>query len=82
MHVCHDSVLAGVDVPVIIKIYDHVWNNILPLTIGVAVLHWGIFTGRETMILSSITACEATAMTLFLYLANLLLLSVQPSEKK
>ena len=32
----------------------------------------GIFTGQETMILSSITACEATAMTLFLYSAYLL----------
>ena len=42
----------------------------------------GIFTGQETMILSSITACEATTMTLFLYSANLLLLLVHPRVKQ
>ena len=39
-------------------------------------------TAQETMILSSMTACEATAMTLPLYSANLLLSSVHPSLKQ
>ena len=36
----------------------------------------------ETMILSSMTACDATAMTLPLYSVNLLLSSVHPSLKQ
>ena len=42
----------------------------------------GILTGSETMILSSITTCEATAMISLLYSANLLLLSIQPNLKQ
>ena len=42
----------------------------------------GILTGQETMILSSMTACEATAMTSLLYLVNLLLPSVHPNLKQ
>ena len=41
-----------------------------------------ILTGKETMILSSMTACEATAMTSLLYSANLLLPSVHPNLKQ
>ena len=37
--ICHDGVLAEVDVPVIFKINYHAGNYILPLTIGVIVLH-------------------------------------------
>ena len=40
------------------------------------------FSHGGHMILSSITACEVTAMTLFLYSANLLLSSVQPRVKQ
>ena len=98
------GVLADVDIPIIIKIYYHVGNDILPLTMGLlycigskyrfgnlflnsgqgcastlpenifghlvgtmAKFLAGIFTGQDTMILSSITACEATAMMLSLY---------------
>ena len=42
----------------------------------------GILTGWATMILSSVTACEATAMMLPLYWANLSLLSVHLSVKQ
>ena len=42
----------------------------------------GILTEQETMILSSMIACEATAMTSLLYLANLLLPSVHPNLKQ
>ena len=48
----------------------------------IAKCHAGIRTAWETMILSSMTACEATAMTLPLYSANLLLSSVHPSLKQ
>ena len=39
MCVHYDSILANVDVPIIIKIYDHVWNNILPLSIRIVIFH-------------------------------------------
>ena len=42
----------------------------------------GILTARETMILSCMTACEATAITSFLYSANILLSSVHPNLKQ
>ena len=42
----------------------------------------GIHTAWETIILSSMTACDATAMTLPLYSANILLSSVHPSLKQ
>ena len=42
----------------------------------------GILTGWETMILPSMTACEATAMTSLLYSANHLLPSVHPNLKQ
>ena len=42
----------------------------------------GICTVQETIILSSMTACDATAMTLPVYSANLLLSSVHPSLKQ
>ena len=42
----------------------------------------GIHTTWEPMILSSMTACEATAMTLPLYSTNLLLSTVHPSLKQ
>ena len=42
----------------------------------------GICTVWETVILSSMTACEAIAMTLPLYSVNLLLSSVHPSLKQ
>ena len=42
----------------------------------------GILTAQETMILSSMTACEATARTSLLYLVNLLLPSVHPNLKQ
>ena len=110
MCICYDSVLTSVDVSVIVQIYYHVWNDILPLTICVILLHWfqiliwklvsefrawvcfystwktllGTFcqTRQDTTIWSSITACEATAMILFLYSANLLFSSVQPRVKQ
>ena len=42
----------------------------------------GICTGREIMILSSVTACDAIAITSPLYSANLLLSSVHPNLKQ
>ena len=43
---------------------------------------WGATAHDKTIILSSMTACDATAMTLPLYSVNLLLSSVHPSLKQ
>ena len=40
MCIYYDSVFADVDVSIIIKIYDHVGDDILSLTICIVILHW------------------------------------------